>query len=394
MSGIERRRLFCAVLFHLAAGMCVIWSLCVLIERAAEEVKTHRIGWPFYTKLIVVTVGLSGGLVFMYIQCKQYLNLCSRWRARNRILLIQNAPEKIVAHQSSPTNQTAERSSSMRRNNSSRILVITAPLNNVNDSSEQYCSNQHQQQQQQSIDEQRQQSQIIANIESNYDDDSISYSQISFKQHLRQEEGNSSRGSLHNVYDNTSVSTTSATTNRNVGGADNDSNFLKMVNLEEVKEDDERQRIQKTSIFLENSDILNDQNYPKLYYHSAMLLPTSTKLVSSKSVDEDFLEQRQSEQQSDKRRYSDTKLLNKCHFENELKHDLLGSPLTATERQPIVIRDFIIEKSDLDPTDLKIQKILEMDINEQFNAINSAAVAAAGSLNGTFQSMPNLKGED
>ncbi|XP_055603312.1 uncharacterized protein LOC129751681 [Uranotaenia lowii] len=100
MSGVERRRLFCAVLFHCAAALCVIWSLCVLIERAAEEVRRGLIGWPFWTKLVVVTVGLTGGVVFMYIQCKQYLNLCNRWRARNRILLIQNAPEKIQPPQS------------------------------------------------------------------------------------------------------------------------------------------------------------------------------------------------------------------------------------------------------------------------------------------------------
>lgn len=55
MSGVERRRLFCAVLFHFAAALCVIWSLCVLIERAAEEVKRGLIGWPFWTKLVVVT---------------------------------------------------------------------------------------------------------------------------------------------------------------------------------------------------------------------------------------------------------------------------------------------------------------------------------------------------
>ncbi|XP_055529054.1 uncharacterized protein LOC129721033 [Wyeomyia smithii] len=100
MSGVERRRLFCAVLFHCAAALCVIWSLCVLIERAAEEVRRGLIGWPFWTKLVVVTVGLTGGVVFMYIQCKQYLNLCNRWRARNRILLIQNAPEKVHPPQS------------------------------------------------------------------------------------------------------------------------------------------------------------------------------------------------------------------------------------------------------------------------------------------------------
>ncbi|XP_035791221.1 uncharacterized protein LOC118466265 [Anopheles albimanus] len=105
MSGVERRRLCCAVLFHCAAGLCVIWSLCVLIERAAEEVRRSQIGWPFWTKLIVVTVGLTGGVVFMYIQCKQYLSLCNRWRARNRILLIQNAPEKIHPPQSPPMPQ-------------------------------------------------------------------------------------------------------------------------------------------------------------------------------------------------------------------------------------------------------------------------------------------------
>lgn len=45
MSGVERRRLFCAVLFHFAAALCVIWSLCVLIERAAEEVKKNQVNF-------------------------------------------------------------------------------------------------------------------------------------------------------------------------------------------------------------------------------------------------------------------------------------------------------------------------------------------------------------
>lgn len=44
MTGVERRRLCCTVLFHCAAAICVIWSLCVLIERAAEEVKRGQIG--------------------------------------------------------------------------------------------------------------------------------------------------------------------------------------------------------------------------------------------------------------------------------------------------------------------------------------------------------------
>ncbi|XP_067645449.1 uncharacterized protein [Eurosta solidaginis] len=106
ISGIERRRLCCSVLFHCAAALCVIWSLCVLIERAADDVKRGLIDWPFWTKLAVVTVGLTGGVVFMYIQCKAYLHLCHRWKARNRILLIQNAPEKV--HPLSPPSPTVQ----------------------------------------------------------------------------------------------------------------------------------------------------------------------------------------------------------------------------------------------------------------------------------------------
>ncbi|EDW30194.1 GL22630 [Drosophila persimilis] len=107
ISGIERRRLCCSVLFHCAAALCVIWSLCVLIERAADDVQRGLIDWPFWTKLAVVTVGLTGGIVFMYIQCKAYLHLCHRWKARNRILLIQNAPEKI--HPLAPPSPVATR---------------------------------------------------------------------------------------------------------------------------------------------------------------------------------------------------------------------------------------------------------------------------------------------
>ncbi|XP_053602613.1 E3 ubiquitin-protein ligase MARCHF4-like [Plodia interpunctella] len=110
MSGVERRRLCCAVLFHCVAALCVMWSLFVLIERAVEEVNRGLIAWPFWTKLVVVAVGFTGGAVFMYIQCRQYLHLCNRWRAHNRILLIQNAPEKIPMSAGSPLRGRRERS--------------------------------------------------------------------------------------------------------------------------------------------------------------------------------------------------------------------------------------------------------------------------------------------
>ncbi|KAJ8977543.1 hypothetical protein NQ317_012922 [Molorchus minor] len=95
MSSVERRRLLCAILFHFVAAVCVVWSLFVLIDRAAEEVQKGLIAWPFWTKLVVVAVGFTGGAVFMYIQCRQ-------WKAHNRIILVQNAPEKPCAVPPSP----------------------------------------------------------------------------------------------------------------------------------------------------------------------------------------------------------------------------------------------------------------------------------------------------
>lgn len=47
-------------------------------------------------------MGFTGGAVFMYIQCRQYLHLFSRWKAHNRIILVQNAPEKPIVVPPSP----------------------------------------------------------------------------------------------------------------------------------------------------------------------------------------------------------------------------------------------------------------------------------------------------
>lgn len=96
MSGVERRKLLCSVTFHAVALTCVVWSLYVLIDRTAEEIQKGVLEWPFWTKLIVVAIGFTGGLVFMYIQCKAYLHLCRRWRAFNRVIFVQNAPEKVA----------------------------------------------------------------------------------------------------------------------------------------------------------------------------------------------------------------------------------------------------------------------------------------------------------
>uniref|UniRef100_A0A8C9YZU9 Membrane-associated ring finger (C3HC4) 1 n=1 Tax=Sander lucioperca TaxID=283035 RepID=A0A8C9YZU9_SANLU len=111
MSKSERRKIFCSVLFHLIAIVCMLWSVYVLVSRTMEEIRLGKNGeyfpplplnipeirvleWPFWTKLIVVAIGLTGGLIFMYIQCKIYLQLWRRLKAFNRIITVQNCPEK------------------------------------------------------------------------------------------------------------------------------------------------------------------------------------------------------------------------------------------------------------------------------------------------------------
>ncbi|ROK15784.1 E3 ubiquitin-protein ligase MARCH8 [Anabarilius grahami] len=129
MTASERRKIMCSVTFHVIAITCVVWSLYVLIDRTAEEIKQatsaissmnasrslnkgnntsqreralntvctaapYRIlEWPFWTKLVVVAIGFTGGLVFMYVQCKVYIQLWKRLKAYNRVIYVQNRPE-------------------------------------------------------------------------------------------------------------------------------------------------------------------------------------------------------------------------------------------------------------------------------------------------------------
>ncbi|XP_034146909.1 E3 ubiquitin-protein ligase MARCHF1 isoform X2 [Esox lucius] len=118
MSTNERRKILCSVMFHLVSIGCVLWSLYVLINRTLHEINLGRntddmwrisvvkyytaegvLEWPFWMKLVVVAIGVTGGLVFMYIQCKVYWSLWKRLKAFNRVITVQNCPEK-----SPPTN--------------------------------------------------------------------------------------------------------------------------------------------------------------------------------------------------------------------------------------------------------------------------------------------------
>ncbi|XP_061601691.1 E3 ubiquitin-protein ligase MARCH8 isoform X5 [Cololabis saira] len=93
MTASERRKIMCSVTFHVIAITCVVWSLYVLIDRTAEEIRLGILEWPFWTKLVVVAIGFTGGLVFMYVQCKVYIHLWKRLKAYNRVIYVQNRPE-------------------------------------------------------------------------------------------------------------------------------------------------------------------------------------------------------------------------------------------------------------------------------------------------------------
>ncbi|CAF0977562.1 unnamed protein product [Rotaria sordida] len=94
MNVVERRKVMCSVAFNLIAVTCVLWSLYVLIEKTREEVKAGKLQWPFWTKLIIVAVGFTGGLIFLYVQCKMYLQLCIRWRQFNQRIVIHSRNEE------------------------------------------------------------------------------------------------------------------------------------------------------------------------------------------------------------------------------------------------------------------------------------------------------------
>jgi len=113
MNVVERRKIMCSVGFNLIAVTCVLWSLYVLIEKTRDEVKAGKLQWPFWTKLIVVAIGFTGGLVFLYVQCKMYLQLCIRWRQFNQRIVIHSRNEQ---HHSGLISSGAKTSNNNRGN--------------------------------------------------------------------------------------------------------------------------------------------------------------------------------------------------------------------------------------------------------------------------------------
>lgn len=78
--------------------------------------------WPFWAKLVFVAFGCTGGLIFTYVQCKVYLQLWRRLKAFNRIITVQNCPEKGLTNAQGRTG-----ASPLSRHGSGAVPEGTAP---------------------------------------------------------------------------------------------------------------------------------------------------------------------------------------------------------------------------------------------------------------------------
>ncbi|XP_060771612.1 E3 ubiquitin-protein ligase MARCHF8 [Neoarius graeffei] len=102
MSTNERRRIFCSVIFHLAAVACLIWSLYsfILMNHTAEGLqqgKEHNgpLELLYWIKSCIVALSVLAGFIFMYTQCKVYLNLWRRLKAFNSVIFVHNCPDSV-----------------------------------------------------------------------------------------------------------------------------------------------------------------------------------------------------------------------------------------------------------------------------------------------------------
>lgn len=148
-----------------------------------------------------------------------------------------------------------------------------------------------------------------------------------------------------------------------------------------------------SAVFLENSDILNDRDYPKLYHrHSTIYVQpmadvttTAATVATSSGQTTENLDKVLGK---DVRRYSDTRLLKHRNVTHYLAHDeqqqsvpifnvtnVLGVAIPSTNDgmcptdTSINITDIIFENSGqhFDPLELNIQEMLELDVRQNYH---------------------------
>lgn len=66
MTASERRKIVCSVTFHIIAITCVVWSLYVLIDRTAEEIKQGQTTGMLLASLPTYSLG-----IIIYPECRE-----------------------------------------------------------------------------------------------------------------------------------------------------------------------------------------------------------------------------------------------------------------------------------------------------------------------------------
>lgn len=66
MTASERRKIMCSVTFHIIAITCVVWSLYVLIDRTAEEIKQGQTTGMLLAYLPTYSLG-----IILYLDCRE-----------------------------------------------------------------------------------------------------------------------------------------------------------------------------------------------------------------------------------------------------------------------------------------------------------------------------------
>lgn len=303
--------------------------------------------------------------------------MCHRWRARNRILLIQNAPEKIRHSQPSPILEKISIPSSRTTNNTFNYNFNNSPQINQEGS----CGGADRSSTCASVGSglrgtQLHHGQIVANIENTERDWGLDdvVSQISSFRPCAQGSGSMTpfHDSVHNVLEN------STSPSHSENGSHHD------LPIHEEKKTASHQYA-NSSIFLENQDILNDPTYPKPNYrHSSVVTSPEVSAIFG----DHFKYQLDEEVTKELRRYSDTKLMG-CE---EGEPFIFTKPKPKKKNYPAAghphITDIIFEKPPLlDPLEAHISKKLDIEYSDEKRKRNRGS--GSGTKPENFEAIQN-----
>lgn len=87
-----------------------------------------------------MAIGFTGGLVFMYVQCKMYVQLFKKWKQFNRVIYINNVQTKDSDTRSASQNCLASATDDNvivihMANTDASIIATTTTAHNISPSS-------------------------------------------------------------------------------------------------------------------------------------------------------------------------------------------------------------------------------------------------------------------